>query len=1287
VATFVPENTSWQREEDIFNLHLPSVTLLKEENRRLVNPNDEGLASITNLSCEDVLTLPERVSTHYPTRWKWHPEKLNTAMCVYHPTKVGATFTKKWQTFYSEPARFRQAAEVRQGGITQLLHKNLWYNIAKKGQEFCSRAYVSSNTTMPGGSRDISALQLPSGQSKDNVLLVQTPLPVAYFRKQNGLVPMLFSAPRYCWEKKLETYNAVPLGEEYPSVFCAAKLHAPSYLADATAESCIKIRGWAKDFSLATSYSEYTTLDESCLRVPVSGSGPEQNIPNIWELRRDHLSDRVTLRKVTLQILQLVVSTNLPAINVEEEPLAEFPHRYLWETTVKEPRILAVARSTIPFAHAFLLKTAAIIGYQNLELFQVAHKEYYSRYQTNKVRELLWYCLCVHALVRNLIYEILDSLQAEFKNYPYIRLIRKYVGDQISTPLALRPLMQFIASQEIHANTRAVRVIPLEDNQFMPLAEGQALPIVSIQELCITMIGIFHHHAICNVALVNVDSKAYNRHDRCYKLGVLELNEKLGNAYAWVATAGYIPGRLIELQRRQDWLLERKLMSPCNGRKMPTTIWVKLLAERSELTADIASLIDPTEYEDWFGAKSPEFVRKEQERLTRELDHRPTIDTRPGVVNTPVLGGLVTDDLDSSGEEFSNLAVISEGSKTQFSQSSWSRKPVGKKIDVAITEADVRRRVKLVDYNLGEKAFAYLMLSDFDARDPALDAYEGILGPPSVVYCKQELYEKIYKVVNDYNAAVEACGLAYKYMCNPAFSVSEELKCFNKHLADLFTAISWLKTIFSENTTLTRSGEEDWAIQLRATFVRHWDGPEGPVSIRWDHWALSQLSGTNQWLTLSETPVDAELSPLICEEYLICSQQYKYVMAKAGHVNAYLDAVTSDALLKENQRFYDPGEPRWTCGTCGSDLRNMPHKDFCWHLHPEEYGALVEFRRARSRTRVEFQELLDKVNRESQLETRRHLTALGRTQAELLKDAEDDDKLAELLEIAYPGTMQRILQARSEAEAAPVVVDVFDQSGPISSEPVEGEPRFGQSKRQAKAAKNQQPKTQQGRGGRRFNQSARFAPTNREDEPCSSRSLEKAERPAKLGKRTWQDRQPPKQEDVKPEVSQEAGQPMVTPLRPPPASIPRKCTVSPAPFPLGTIGMRERMQNFTWGHSATQEYRKEPGYETPFISALNQRWGDNNPYLNAPRPEGGFNAPLRGRGNKQQVRFQKPPSASRSVSRTDSQTSHRTDGSTAKKKKKHNRGKRGGAHRYWQSQPHNPHWPDEEPSDREDNFV
>ncbi len=1289
-ATFVPDNTSWQREEDIFGLHLPSPTLMKEEKTQLVNPNDEGLVSVTNLSCEDMFTLPESISNHYPIRWQWQPEKLNTAMCVYHPSKVGVSFTKKWQTFYAAPTRFPKAAETRQGAMAQLKQQHLW-SVAKKHEEFCSRAYVCSNTTMPGGNRDLNALQLPNGISKNNVCVLQRPLPVAYFRKQNGLVPMLFSAPRYCWQRKLETYKAVPLGEDYPSVFCAAKLHAPSYLTDATVESNIKIREWAKDFSMATNYMEYTTLNESCLKAPVSGFGPDQNIPNIWELRTTNLSGRVTLRKVTLQILQLVVSTNLPAIDVEEEPLKEFPHKYLWETPVKEPRILAVARSTIPFAHAFLLKTAAIIGYQNLELFQVAHKEFFSRYQTNKLRELLWYCICVHALIRNLVYEILDSLQAEFKNYPYIRLIKKYVGDQISTPLSLRPLMQFIATQEIHASTRAVRVIPYEENQFMPLAEGQALPIISIQELCITMIGIFHHHAICNFALVNVDSKAYNRHDRCYKLGVLELNEKLGNAYAWAATAGYIPGRSIELQRRQDWLLERKDMTPCTGRKMPTTIWVKLLAEQSELTADIASLIDPAEYDDWFGAKTPEFVRREQERLARELEHRPTIDTRHGTANAPLFGGPVADELDSSGDEYSNLAVISEGTKSKFSQSAWAKKPIGQEITGVVTEADVRRRIKLVDYHLGEKAFAHFALEVVDANHPGLDLMgEGIMCAPHVIYCQSQLLDQIQKTVDDYTAAVAACDQAYRYMCNPAFSLPEELKRFNKHLADLFSAVGCLRTIFREDTPLVRTeGAEEWAVQLKAPITRHWGGDDSPVSTRWEYWALSQQVGTNQWKDLANTPVVDMVIPYIPDEYHVLSQQYRYAMTKPGVLDAYYFAVLSEALLMKNQGLYDPGEPRWTCGTCGSDLRNMPHREFCWHLDPGEYGAMVAFRRARAHTRIEFQELLDKVNRDSQLETRRNLKALGKSQEELLKMAETDERLADLLEIAYPGTMQRILQARAEVEAVNVTVDPFDQPGQVGGPTETHQTKVQGKKGQAKAAEYRQPKTEQDTSTRRFNQSGRSKPTPREDQPCSSRSLEQADQSVKLGKRTYQQRQPTHGEDVKPNVSQEVVQPMVTPLRPPPSSIPRKYALSPAPSILNSIETRERYQNLQWGRSATQKYNENPGYETPYSSALNQRWGDNNPYLNAPNKNGGFNAPVRGRGGKQQqqVRFQRPPKASRSGSRTDSQASHQTDGSTAKKKKKHNRGNRGGCNRWYHSQPHKPHWPDEDPPGWEDNFI
>jgi hypothetical protein len=984
-----------------------------------------------------------KITAKFPSRW---PVKRPTLKDVPGYTEPTGPAKKEgvWPIFYEEPARNQTEEESRLELIRSYEEAGLWSTPVDSegfltGFDNCSRAYCSPNIIRP---LTIGAVNPPTEiRSEDNCIIQQT-TPLRCYRKANGLTPTLFGAQRWCMMSKLDTYKAVPL-KDHPGVFTCAPMHKPEYIG--TDRKRIMLRKWINDFSANKSPEECVSLDASTLMRQISDPTGEKSFPNVWLKRERELTTRESLRDSDLKMLQLLIQFRMQDVNPEKEPYVAFPRMAYWGMEIKHPYLLALQLSTIPFSRAILLKTVAMIGYQNMELFQRSHEEYYSHFRSKKVVEALWYCNVVHAMLRNLLDEVLMSTQAEFINRAFIRKQWKALDSLISTPVNLYHLVQFVTTQEIHTSHPASGIFRNENNQYMAIAEGQVLPISVLQDICLNLITVYHHHAHCMLALYDVNSVAYTEHDRCFRLNVLDTQLILGVAYTYAATNSFLsPKRKIEIQRRLGWLQENPTLEGQGRfiRLMPMTCWVAHALEHNHvLTAvTVGRINEEDRYPDWQGTPAPILCRKEAARSAKKvgaIDQKVEEVAAEMGVTKPHPKDVVMKDVDySSGEEYDAVVKDQEGAPEPVTAAAWTARAYARARPEPIKTDDVRRRTQVVEAQVGERALARISVTSH----PIDSVTQNIDNDPTWIFAPRYLKDRIEQSVKTYQAEVLRGIEAYDSMFDCKQDTAPNFVKMRQHFTVAQRQINFLSTCFlssPEKEKARRAAE--YAVHISAPFT-HTAG--SVITIRWEMWFLIRSDKSETWMDTTQKKVANIHWNGVLESYQICSQKYHVAAVSENSFKRYRQAINTIPFRPENRRFYVPDDADlWRCKDCRSDLRSALHKDYCWHMCPSEPKAIIAYKRGLTKAigGTGMLTQLEQFHQARVQQARKAIDELKLPQEELIAMARNDLQLADLLETAYPGSLGKHFKQASVAPPNP------NQPGPAKRQSdnrsLDGEPK------------------------------------------------------------------------------------------------------------------------------------------------------------------------------------------------------------------------------------------------------
>jgi len=991
--------------------------------------------------------VPTKVTAKFPTKWSLKRPTLKDVPGYVEPkAKLHATAKKEaaWPIFYEEPVRNQIEEQSRLELINSYEEAGLWTTpVDPEGFlasfDKCSRAYCAPHMIQP---LTLNAINPPTEIPVTDNCIIQKTTPLRCYRKANGLTPTIFGSQRWCMASKWDTYKAEPL-KDHLGVFTCAPMHKPQFIG--TDRKRIALRKWINDFSANKSPEECVSLDASTLMRQISDPTGEKSFPNVWLKRERDLTTRESLRDSDLKMLQLLIKFRMQDVNPEKEPYVAFPRMAYWGTEIEHPYLLALQLSTIPFSHAILLKTVAMIGYQNMELFQRSHEEYYSNYRTKKGVEILWYCNVVHAMLHNLLDEVLMSTQAEFINRAFIRKQAKALDKLVSVPVNLYHLVQFVTTQELHVSHAASGIFRDEDNQYMAIAEGQVLPISQLQDICLNLITVYHHHAHSILALYEVNSVAYAEHDRCYRLNVIDTQLLLGVAYTYAATNSFLsPKTKITIQRRLGWLQDNPTLEGQGAlvRLMPMTCWVSHALEHNHaLSNQTASLINEEDrYPDWEGKPAPILYRREAARTAKKVG---TIDQKVEEiaaemgVNKPHPMDVVMKDVDySSGEEYDAVVKDQECAPEPVTAAAWTARAYARARPEPIKTDDVRRRTQLVEAQAGERALARISVMSH----PVDTVKRNIDNDPTWIFVSRHLKERIEKSVQTYQAEVLKGMETYDSLFDCKQDTAQNYVKMRQHFTVAQRQINFLSNCFVSSTEKEKDKlTAEYAMHINAPFT-HTNGTN--ISIRWAMWFLIRSDRSETWIDTTQKPIANAHWNGVLESYQICSQKYHVAAVSENSFKRYRQAVNTITFRPENRRFYVPDDADlWRCKDCRSDLRSALHKDYCWHLCPGEPKAIIAYKRALTKvtggTGVLSQ--LEQFHQARVKQAQKAIDDLKLPQEELIAMAKNDAQLAEMLETAYPGALGKHYKQPSSAAPNP------NQPGPakrqMDNRSLDGEPK------------------------------------------------------------------------------------------------------------------------------------------------------------------------------------------------------------------------------------------------------
>jgi len=836
---------------------------------------------------------------------------------------------KEWVELGPEPDRspLKTNEAAYQAELDYMVQANLLPN---KDELADSHKMSTERSILPINACNITKsylekMQLPTKEdlvAKNTFCWQQKRNHLRYSRYSNGLVPIIPSAYRWALDNRLESYGGAYLAPDSVYLTCA-KLYRKE-------PKPVKLNPVSDNFWKKEPQVPHALLNENACYLPVQRREP--NLPNMWVERFVDNTDRVQMNTTHLKMLDLILARgDLREVDCESRPnWGDISKWFL--NAFREPRIVALLKSTIRFSQAMLLMTAANIGWLNLESFYKTWDRYFNKVQSPKLREYLEYYATVHALVINLIYEVLEAIQAEFRNWPFLRMEAGAAIDWVITPVSLHALTRYIAVQEIHAPHEIYEQVQTnEQNQFLGIANGQVLRIGVMQKILVELQAVFYHHAMIMYCIYKSLPERFNCHDCHYQMSVSDLTCALWEAYTQSVAIGALKGVAILRQRRHVWLREPDGMArTLRGRLMPRTPFVHRTLKRMGIPGYgptiNTQMIEKEVYKFWEGVPSP--LAQANKQRQEDIDLGVPVEV-PSILKMKVADGYV-----SSASEDEKEEAAAKETPLKIKSELWLNKPAAKPLTGQTSEKKVAARTKLVASNYGENAFVKIRVVNMSA-DMVVTKDLNRTRTAAEIFCPKIEADQIEESVESYTDAVKKVEEAYDAMND----VNEPIDIHYREIGDAVKraakAISTLKLLFTDRA---RDRTDATERLVRLDTVMLCKGPNQPeAQIDWSAWFWARTLNT-EWINTENKPLVQEAYTVLHRGYTVLAQNYIYTLDQGESWRLYLQAMLKKHnILPENRRFFVPSSDRelTICGSCAADLTTAPHLTMCKFRAPQ----------------------------------------------------------------------------------------------------------------------------------------------------------------------------------------------------------------------------------------------------------------------------------------------------------------------------------------------------------------
>jgi hypothetical protein len=737
-----------------------------------------------------------------------------------------------------------------------------------------------------------------------------------YSRYSNGLVPIIPSARRWALDNRLESYGGEYIAPDSVYMTCA-KLYRKD-------PKPVKLNPISDNFWKKEPQVPHALLNDDACYLPVQRREP--NLPNMWIERHVDNTDRVRMNPVHLKMLDKILAHgDLREVDCDTRPhWGDISKWFL--NAFREPRIIALLTATIRFSQAMLLMTAANIGWLNLESFYKTWDRYYCKVNSAKLREYLEYYVTVHALVINLIYEVLEAIQAESRNWPFLRMEAGAAADWVITPVSLHALTRYMAVQEIHA-PHEIYSIPeaREQNQFIGIANGQVLRVGVLQKILIELQAVHYHHAMIMYCVYKSFPERFNCHDCHYQMAVSDLTSALWEAYTQSVAIGALKGTAVLRQRRHGWLRAPDAMATTlRGRLLPRTPFAHRALKREAIPGYgpgiNTTLIEKEVYKFWEGVPSPAALASKQRQDDIDLGVPTEV---PSILKIKATDGYV-----SSASEDEKEEEAAKETPLKIKSELWLTKPAANPITGQTSEKKVAARTKLVASNYGENAFVKMRVVNMSADMHPFNELPRTR-TAAEIFCSKIEAGQIEETAEGYADAINRAEQAYDAMNDVNEPIDKHFKVIGEAVKQAAKAISMLKHTFTDSARM-RTDATERLVRLDTALLCK--GPNQPeAQIDWSAWFWARTLNT-EWINTDNVSLSQEAHLVLHRYYTVLAQNYIYSVDPVEGWRLYLQAMLKKHnILPENRRFYVPSSDKelTICGSCAADLTVSPHITTC----------------------------------------------------------------------------------------------------------------------------------------------------------------------------------------------------------------------------------------------------------------------------------------------------------------------------------------------------------------------
>ena len=921
-------------------------------NETWVNPEDTIVEHYKMLSSETARKRPSRpivrLTHHLPgSKFEWRA-KTRKAMNAYQSGKKG------FMTFVELPESPQiEQKEKRYKEIEQLLlqakrlpeQKDLERN-ERKGYQMPIKGFMLEEEC-DCNQATLSKIRMDDNELVTNGLfwVMKEPVNSVHWRAIWGLTPQIGRELPGTNSDRVSkaTYNAKLLNDHKDYVTPCAPHIAEIYHKATMAR--VPMHAMSLDFGKMPIIKPLLASGDEELVF----QGTEKNLANLWKfMDKLNVEQRYSLHPVTMKILQRLLNTgDLREIDCSAKPTMLKPSEWLDNLPLTEPRLLALKNATLPPAHIMLLMTIANMGWINLEMFREIQVKWTRHFQFDKLREYFEYTVIVHIFLMNMLHEVLDCTQNEMLNWALIRHTFKAAVGYVSMPLNLRPLVEYICNQEIHAEHEIAP--PLENmheaNQYAGIGEGQIQTVALLQNLLIGMQKIQWHHAMCMQSMMKANAVAFNMHDMGFMNSVYEVNDIVYTALVQAKERGSLGGFKLLIQRRLEWLTPN-LDANVAARKMPYMHWnerqYRINCQYEEFDD---SMWNMTPGHWWKGTES-EFLM-EKKRSQREKVYG-QVDPTTLTLEVSAVAVRNEDEAYSSGEEYEQAMKNSENAPIEPQARTWLRHRVAQ-ANPTPRDREIYERIKLVELQLGDYAIA-----DIGYAQEKIENHKGTeTSSPKLIFLSTEQYNILINHMIDYRDKVTKLVKYYDDMMDLTQDLSDTFDIFNTKFVEIASLQKEIMLYFLP-TAQKKTSESTHLLKLVSPLVVERNGK--PTIIDWDSWLLKRRV-QGKWINTKAKPVGDEYSMKVQESFTMLSQDYTLRRVEKGSFELYRKTVIENMgkVLFKNRGFYDPkskDEPT-VCKDCGVDILMIPHRQNCWTKNTQLPKAIIQARENRGETQDE----------------------------------------------------------------------------------------------------------------------------------------------------------------------------------------------------------------------------------------------------------------------------------------------------------------------------------------------